>query len=226
VRTVQRPIATIFLAVITAASSIAALRDPALLASLQRHPDAAYSWHSWHLLSPLLVHSDWALLAFNLAGLVIVGTAAERRFGSVVLVALYLVGGLVGELAGIRWQPVGAGNSVATFAIVGALMTTLVGIQAIAPSFSALFAAEWTLVYAALEIFGVNGAIVAGMLCAPLSAVVARMRARAQAHRALGLSLAGGTLALAVLLCVRRDIHGPPLIAGALGVKLLRPFES
>ena len=209
------------LACSTAVVSLFALWHPALLALLQRHPDPTHSWVSWRLLSSLLVHSGWVPLAFNLGGLVIVGAAAERRFGALALVMFYLVGGIVGELAGIRWQPVGAGNSVATFAIVGALMTTLVGTHAMAPSFASLFAVEWTLVYTGLAIFGVTGAVIAGVLCAPLSALVARAHARAVDSPAIGASLASGTLALAILLCVRRDIHGPPLIVGALAGLLL-----
>ena len=87
-----------------------------------------HSWVSWRLLSSLLVHS---VLAFNRGS----SSARQRSAASELCpVMFYLVGGIVGELAGIRWQPVGAGNSVATFAIVGALMTTLVGTHAMAPS--------------------------------------------------------------------------------------------
>jgi membrane associated rhomboid family serine protease len=225
----QWPIATIGLACLTAVVSIVALRDPALLALLQRHPDATHHLLSWHLLSPLLVHSEWAALVFNLAGLVIVGAAVERRYGAFALIALYVAGGIVGELFGIRWQPIGAGNSIATFALVGALMSTLVGARAMAspsdPSFASLFAAEWALVYTGLEMFGVKGAVVAAVLFAPLSALVARARARAYAPPRLGALLAGGTLVLSMFLSVLRDIHGPPLIAGAIGGLLLRRIE-
>lgn len=216
------PLATIVVGLLTATVSLVALAHPEVLRSLERHPTPGGSWMSWRLLTSLLVHDGWLPLAFNLAGFAIVGSAAERRLGPTRWIVLYLVGGLVGELVGIRWQPVGAGNSVASFGLVGGLLVAQLGREsAPPPAFATLYAVEWVLVYTGLELGGVTGAIIAGVLCGPLSALAVRSRRRA-APRALGVILAAGTLALALLLCAFRDLHGPPLIAGAIVGWMLR----
>jgi rhomboid protease GluP len=219
------PIATIVVGVLTAAVSVVALLRPELLRSLERHPVPDRSWASWRLLGSLLVHDGWAPLAFNLVGFAIVGRAVERRAGAARWSALYLIGGIVGELVGIRWQPVGAGNSVASFGLVGGLVAGLARARSTPPTRGALYAVDWVLVYTGLELGGIPGAVVAGVLCAPLGLMAARTRETAP--RALGAALAAGTLALAVVLCAARAIHGPPLIAGALlGLLIQRGPES
>jgi membrane associated rhomboid family serine protease len=172
------------------------------------------------LFTSLLVHDGWAALAFNLVGFAILGAAVERRMGAARWVVFYLVGGLVGEIVALWWQPVGAGNSVASFGLVGALVIETLYRGGTTTTFPVLYAVEWVLVYAGLELDGMTGAVVAGVLCAPLSAVAAR--AREAAPRALAGGLAAGTFALAVVLCAARDIHGPPLVAGMILGFILR----
>jgi membrane associated rhomboid family serine protease len=213
------PRVTLTVVLVTAAVSIAGLTHPDLLRSLQRQPTPDSSWLSWRLFTSLFVHDGWLPLAFNLVGLAIVGTTVERRMGAARWLVLYFVCGLVGEFAGIHWQPVGAGNSVATFGLVGALAAETLG-HGTATTLGVLFAAEWVLVYTGLEVDGVTGAVVASVLCAPLSAVAGRLRAAAP--RGVGAGLTIGTLALAAALCVMHDIHGPPLIVGAVLAPVLR----
>jgi rhomboid protease GluP len=217
------PVITVAVALLTAAVSIVALAHPHLLHSLERHPTSGASRASWRLVTSLFVHDGWFALAFNLIGFTIVGSAVERRMGAARWIVVYLVGGIVGERVGIRWQPVGAGNSVATFGLVGALVAVTLRVARTPTTFAVLFASEWVLVYTGLALHGVAGALVAGAVCAPLSAVVGRLRETSP--RALNVALAAGTLALAAALCIMHDIHGPPLIVGAfIGAILHRDF--
>jgi len=169
---------------------------------------------SWRLVTSLFVHDGWFALAFNLLGFAIVGAAVERRMGAARWIVIYLVSGIVGELVGLRWQPLGAGNSVASFGLVGALVALNVRRGGSPTTLAVLYASEWVLVYAGLELRGVTGAVIAGVLCAALGPVVGR--ARETGPRGLGVALAAGTLVLAAVLCLMRDIHGPPLIAGGI----------
>jgi rhomboid protease GluP len=220
------PVATLLVGLLTAAVSIVALAHPDLLRLLERHPTGeGRPWLSWRLVTSLLVHDAWILMAFNLVGLAVVGPAVERRVGAARWIALYLVGGLVGELAGVFWQPVGAGNSVASFGLVGGLLTLMLDRRSAPPPFAALYAVAWVLVYVGLALGGITGAVIAGVLCGPLGALLARARARDASPRLLGATLAAGTLVLALLLCAARDIHGPPLIAGAALMMVLRRGE-
>lgn len=210
------PVVTLAVALLTAAISALALAQPPLLHLLQRHPTASDPWTSWRLLTSLLVHVGWTVLALNLVGLIVVGAAVERRLGAAWWIALYLVGGVVGEIAGVRWQPVGAGNSVATFGLVGGLLASLSGDASVPATTAASYAVAWVILYTGLTLGGPPVALVACVLCAPLGALIVRTRARRAAPRGLGAALAGAALVTALLLCARHDIHGPPLLAGAM----------
>jgi rhomboid protease GluP len=208
------PAVTVTVVLVTAAVSIAGLAHPEVLAALQRRPVSNASWLSWRLVTSLFVHDGGLPLAFNLVGLAIVGTTVERRMGAARWLVIYFVCGIVGEFAGIHWQPVGAGNSVATFGLVGAIAAETFSRDGAPTTLAVLLAAEWVLVYTGLEVDGTVGAVVASALCAPLSAVAGRLSRTAP--RAVNMRLTVGTLALAAALCAMRDIHGPPLIVGAI----------
>jgi rhomboid protease GluP len=219
------PVITVAVGLLTAAVSIAALAHPDLLHLLERHPTPGASWMSWRLVTSLFVHDGWFAMAFNLLGFAIVGAAVERRMGAARWTVIYLIGGIVGEIVGLRWQPVGAGNSVASFGLGGALVTSNCRRGGPPATLAVLYASEWLLVYAGLELRGTTGAVIAAVLCAALGPAVGR--ARATAPRALSVSLALGTLAIAAVLCVVRDIHGPPLIAGSIvGASLDRAVDQ
>src|SRR6185437_12174517 len=206
------PVATIAVGLVTAAVSMVGLTHPDVLQSLRRHPTPGAHWPSWRLVTSLLVHDGWLQLAFNLLGFAIVGASVERLLGSTRWIVLYLIGGIVGELAGMWWQPVGAGNSVATFGLVGAI--TLLDRDSAGVTLAVLYAVEWVLVYAGLELGAIRGAVIVGVLCALLGPLVSR--ARKSAPRALGVTLVAATIGVALVLCAMRDIHGPPLVTGAI----------
>jgi rhomboid protease GluP len=86
---------------------------------------AAVQW--WRLITPLFVHSGgWRQIGFNFSAIAVVGTLVERLFGPRQWLLLYFAGGIVGELAGGRWEPTGAGASVAGCGLLGALAVWLI----------------------------------------------------------------------------------------------------
>ena len=114
---------------------------------------------------PLLVHDGgWPHLAANAAALVIVGVSVERAFGRRLWLALYLAGGLAGELAGYAWQPRGAGNSVTVCGLAGGLLAAplLLWREAKVSAIGAVFAPYWV---AALVAYA-SDSLVVGWGCA------------------------------------------------------------
>ncbi len=82
----------------------------------------------WRLLTSVFLHFGLLHLAFNMWALYVNGRLAERIFGSVRFLVIYLVAGLAGSLASLLWHPVvnGAGASGAIFGVLGALLAFFV----------------------------------------------------------------------------------------------------
>ncbi len=100
------------------------IRDPAL---------GDGEW--WRLLSPILVNPEgWHQVLFNLAALLVFGTAAERVFGRVRWVLLYLGGALAGELFSYATHNYSAGSSVAVAGLVGGLLAWVLTGRAALPA--------------------------------------------------------------------------------------------
>ena len=84
-------------------------RDPAML-----HGE----W--WRFVTTWLVLTDgWPQIVINSVGLLAFGIGVERQIGRLWWGIGYIVAGLAGEVAGIFWQPVGGGNSVAICGLIG-----------------------------------------------------------------------------------------------------------
>lgn len=82
----------------------------------------------WRLLTSVFLHFGLLHVAFNMLALYVNGLMAERIFGSVRYLVIYLVAGLAGSVASLLWHPVvnGAGASGAIFGILGALLAFFV----------------------------------------------------------------------------------------------------
>jgi membrane associated rhomboid family serine protease len=95
---------------------------PSILLDLQRDrlPIAAGEW--WRVVTAIFVQ-DGALTGtiFNLLTLTLVGYIAERIFGTTYWLLVFFSGAILSELVALAWQPVGAGNSVGTFSLAGAV---------------------------------------------------------------------------------------------------------
>jgi rhomboid protease GluP len=100
------------------------LAQPTILPLLRREPALVQQTQLWRAVGALFVQDGGALgFAFNLALLVLIGAVAERNWGKGRWLLVYLGGGIATEFLALAWQPQGAGNSIACFALAGALIT-------------------------------------------------------------------------------------------------------
>jgi len=81
----------------------------------------------WRLSSAIFVHIGFLHLFFNMWCLWSLGNAAERMFGNLTFLLIYLLSGIGGALASLAWHPsvLSAGASGAIFGIAGALVSML-----------------------------------------------------------------------------------------------------
>lgn len=118
VRSIPWLTAAVWLA--TAATTGAMLRDPWIASALERNGILIREGEVWRLVTAWLVETDgWTQIVVNLAGLAVFGTLAELLAGRGWWIAAYVAAGLAGEVAGLFWQPIGGGNSVAVCGLIG-----------------------------------------------------------------------------------------------------------
>jgi membrane associated rhomboid family serine protease len=119
------PIATLAVAVIVAVVSVAGELRPDVLAALGRDLPALQAGEWWRAVTPLVVQDGgWPGLIFNLVALVVIGALVEALFPRWVMPAVFVVTGLIGELAAYTiMQGQGfAGNSVANLGLAGVVL--------------------------------------------------------------------------------------------------------
>ena len=77
----------------------------------------------WRLLTPMVLHGNVTHLLFNSWALYVLGTEAERVYGTPRFLALYLLAGLAGSIASYVFNPdaLSVGASGAIFGLLGAL---------------------------------------------------------------------------------------------------------
>jgi rhomboid protease GluP len=98
--------------------------QPGVLPLFARDPSLVQRGQLWRAITALFFQDGGlAGFLFNLVILLLIGTVAERRLGANRWLLTYLGGGVISEFLALAWQPHGAGNSVACFALAGALVT-------------------------------------------------------------------------------------------------------
>lgn len=116
------PVVTLTVAALVLATFALQSFVPDLLPLLSRDPKMVSSGEVWRALTALFAQDGGARgLLFNLFWLLVLGSTAERRLPRGGWLAVYFVGGIVSEFLALSWQPHGAGNSIACFALAGAL---------------------------------------------------------------------------------------------------------
>jgi len=116
------PWLTVSVFVLTTLVTAAQFAWPGVVPALRRQPSMVADGEAWRFVTAWLVHDEGARqIVFNFTALAIAGTFVELVLGRWIWVAAYVIGGLSGEIAGLFWQPVGAGNSVAVCGLIGAL---------------------------------------------------------------------------------------------------------
>jgi hypothetical protein len=128
----------------------------------------------------------------------------------------YLGAGLTGQVAGVFWQPVGAGNSVAVCGLAGLLAWSLChermpgwGGSAVALWLGALLATWWSPLFAL------------GVVGSALDRALTRTRPLIRTAGAVTASVA-----VATVLAAAHNIHGPALAAGTLAGAVAVRFRS
>ncbi len=216
------PIVTLAVFAVTEMCNVLQIFFPQVLGALRRDPAALQAGQWWRVVTPLLVQSDgWWAVAYVALGILLAGIVAERIYGHLRWLLLYLGGGLVGEVAGYAWDPHGAGSSVGVFGLLGGLLVYACW----KTDFFATLRQRGLLTLLAL-LYGVGlfGALVGGdtgnqiigwLLGALLaSALIWLIQLRAPARViAVYVGLIG--LVGAPLMTAWHDIHGPAFLAGA-----------
>ena len=200
------PVLTVALTALTGTVSVAGLISPAVLGTLERTP-AALHGEAWRWVTSLLVQDGGVLgTASNLIFLALLGAAAEQVAGRMTIALCYLTAGLTGQAAGVLWQPVGAGNSVAVCGLAGLTAWSLrhEGMPgwagpAVALWLGALLATWWSPLF------------VVGVLGTALDRAFARTRPTARTAAAV---VASGVVA--AVLIAAGNVHGPALAVGTL----------
>jgi membrane associated rhomboid family serine protease len=84
----------------------------------------------WRVFTSMFLHASVTHILFNMVSLFAIGTLAERLYGSVKFLAIYLGAGLIGSMASILYaiasghpDELGVGASGAIFGVAGALLT-------------------------------------------------------------------------------------------------------
>jgi membrane associated rhomboid family serine protease len=211
------PLLTATLTALTAAVSVAGLISPGVLDALERTPTALHG-EPWRWLTSLVVQDGGVLgTASNLLFLVVLGAAAEQVVGRATMAVCYLGAGLTGQLAGVVWQPVGAGNSVAVCGLAGLVAWSLrhertpgwAG-SALALWLGALLSTWWPPLFAV------------GVVGTALDRAAARRRPAIR----MPVAVVASVVVAAVLIAVG-NVHGPALAVGTLaGAVTVRPRRA
>lgn len=116
------PVITLAVAALVLATFAAQRLMPDLLPLLSRDPRMLSSGEVWRALTALFAQDGGVPgLLFNLFWLLVLGATAERRLPRGGWLAVYFLSGIASEFLALGWQPHGAGNSIACFALAGAL---------------------------------------------------------------------------------------------------------
>lgn len=121
-RSFRFPRTTLFLLLAVAIPTTLQFFFPVLLSLFQRDTTHFLAGDWWRLITPLFFQDGGVSGAiFNLVSLALVGFVSEQLWDSRSMLLIFFLGGLVGELVGLAWQPIGAGNSVSNFSLAASV---------------------------------------------------------------------------------------------------------
>ena len=166
----------------------------------------------WRLLSSQFLHFGLLHLAIDLWALWQSGRLAERLFGSMQFVLLYVFAGLCGNLASLLWNPAvnTAGASAALFGVLGALLAFILrtgtrvplevssGLR-ISGSVFVLYSLANGLTHSGCENSALLGGMLGGFAIGWLLARPLNIEGRASYVGQLSLAVLGGTATLGAL---------------------------
>ncbi len=111
----------------TSAGLVAGIRGDLLLELGANYGPLSLGPEPYRLLTSAFLHGGLAHIAFNMAALYQLGRVAERLYGNLSFLAIFLLSGLAGSLASASWGPphLSVGASGAVFGVVGAVLVGL-----------------------------------------------------------------------------------------------------
>lgn len=116
------PKTTFFLLLIIGIPSVLQFFFPMMLPTFQRDYEGFLHGDRWRLITPLFVQDGGVLgTIFNLICLALLGGVAERIWNGTIMLIIFFMGGITGEIVGFAWQPIGAGNSVGNFSLAASI---------------------------------------------------------------------------------------------------------
>lgn len=96
---------------------------PQLLIHLRRDTTLILSGEYWRMITALFVQDGGTIGAiYNIFALLLIGGLAEQYLKKSTWVIIFFAGGILSNCIALLWQPIGAGNSVANFALAGATL--------------------------------------------------------------------------------------------------------
>jgi membrane associated rhomboid family serine protease len=118
----QVPYATLALTIAIAIPTTLQFFFPSVLQEFERDYIKFLAGDWWRIITPLFVQDGGVSGSiFNLVSLVLVGSVAERLWGSQRWLIIFFAGGILSQIVGFAWQPIGAGNSVANFCLAASI---------------------------------------------------------------------------------------------------------
>ncbi|GLX67582.1 rhomboid family intramembrane serine protease [Paenibacillus glycanilyticus] len=188
---------------------------PEVLSAFRRNPAALESGEWWRIFTPLLVHSDgFGQYIFNMACLAFLGASVEKNFGWRLLVVLYAISGVAGEIAGYAsWDPNGAGASVGFCGLLGGLVVCILKRKA---DVNPLVRKMSIFIVLGMISGAIGGmAIIAALYGGVILLFIIVQRSKGS-ERLLDLIGSWGTLLGALVLLGLHDIHGVSILVGSM----------
>ncbi|WP_157683295.1 rhomboid family intramembrane serine protease [Microlunatus soli] len=200
---------------LTAVVSIPALFVPSIVTALQQDPGLIRHGQWWRLITPMLVQGyGIGQFVFNLAGIVLAGSAVERRTGPLRWLTIYLIAGVVSiaVTSAIFPDRVDSGSSAAVAGLIGALVVTT-AIRRESPPLPALL---YTVFFAAyLSGLALAGPVV-GAVAGSAGVAAIGLARRVTSRSALRLGAAAVVITATAAMLAVGDVHGIGLLTGMI----------
>lgn len=175
----------------------------------------------WRSLSPVLIQGHGlGQFFFNLLGIILVGSAVERRYGWWRWLVVYLASGTTAVLLTSLWFPHqrDSGSSAAVAGLIGALVVSTLAPGPLPPWPSMLYGVFFAVYLTALAMGGPVIGAVGGTIVIPLF-VLTRMRTDSPVLRTGAVVV---ILLATIAMLIPGDAHGVGLAVGIITSVLLR----
>jgi membrane associated rhomboid family serine protease len=117
------PMITFTLCFLLAICLLLQLMNPSLLPLFERNASAMYQGQWWRIFTALFFQDGWLWGGIsNIILLALIGSLTEQFFGRLQWISLYFLVGILTEVFALKWQPLGAGNSIAVMGLAASII--------------------------------------------------------------------------------------------------------